>query len=160
MDDAQIKLLIRQRRMELGLTQGQLASALDIDERTYKRIETSKNGTRLIYSRLPAIARVLGISADELLGMKGPVADESYLRAMREEWTSTVLKDERAEYQDEIAGLNRQLDERDATVKTLQQDIARLNRCLDDKDQIIGWLRERLAGMEGAETTEDESSRK
>lgn len=58
---------IAQRRQELGLTQVQVAAALGIAQQRYASYEV---GTRRIQvSMLPALARVLAIETDVLLGV-------------------------------------------------------------------------------------------
>jgi len=57
---------ISQRRQELGLTQVQLAAALDIPQQTYASYEVGRHGFPI--ALLPTLARTLMIDMDTLLG--------------------------------------------------------------------------------------------
>src|SRR6266542_989262 len=58
--------VIRSRRAALGLTQAQLAEAAGVDKRQIRRYEANETHPTLPVAM--AIARVLGISLDELAG--------------------------------------------------------------------------------------------
>ena len=152
MDDAQIKSLIRKLRTDQGITQGMMAARLGIDERTYKRVE-AEDGTRLVYPRIAEIAGILGVSLEELLGVENEGAD-SYVSEMGREIAPSLLKDERDDYEEQIAQLNGKLEDSREAIRTLQLDLSRLGRCLDDKDQIIAWLREELEKCRGGSLPE------
>lgn len=142
MDDAQLKSLIRKFRTDQGITQGVMAARLGIDERTYKRVE-AEDGTHLVYPRIADIACILGVSLEVLLGVDKKGAG-GYEEDLRRESAASLLKDEREDYEEQIARLEGMLEECREVVRSLQQDVSRLGRCLDDKDQIIDWLREEL----------------
>jgi transcriptional regulator with XRE-family HTH domain len=57
---------VAQRRNELGLTQVQLAEALNVAQQTYAGYETGNR--RIPVSLLPALARALKVETDILLG--------------------------------------------------------------------------------------------
>ncbi|MBP5397049.1 MAG: helix-turn-helix domain-containing protein [Bacteroidales bacterium] len=158
MDDAQLKSLIRKLRTDQGITQGMMAARLGIDERTYKRVE-AEDGTHLVYPRIADIARILGVSLEELLGVDNEGTD-SYVEEIQREPVPSLLKDERDDYEEQIALLKGKLEESREAVKSLQQDVSRLGRCLDDKDQIIAWLREELEKCRGGNLPDGASTQK
>jgi len=67
MDVAEV---IRSRRAVIGLTQAQLAEAAGIDKRQIRRYEAGETHPTLPVAM--AIARVLGVSLDELAGGASP----------------------------------------------------------------------------------------
>jgi transcriptional regulator with XRE-family HTH domain len=64
--DARVRQRLRARRAERGLTLQQVAERANLDVSTLSRLETGKR--RLALDHIPALARALGVSADELLG--------------------------------------------------------------------------------------------
>jgi transcriptional regulator with XRE-family HTH domain len=58
--------VIRQRRSELGMSQGDLAAKVGVDRRQIRRYESGETQPTLSVAR--TIARALGISIDELAG--------------------------------------------------------------------------------------------
>ena len=133
MDDKSIKMAIRRRRKELGLTQNKMAEKLGIDERTYKLIE-SEQGTKMVYPRMEDIARALDLSLSELIGDK-------------DETGSALLKDERTQAENLVADLRMELAEKDGLIERLRIEIARLKGCIDDKDFVNRHLREEIARL-------------
>lgn len=63
---------IRKRRVEIGMPREQLAYLAGLSLATIIRIEMRGHIPRA--DRLAAIARVLGVSMDDLLGLNGEVA--------------------------------------------------------------------------------------
>ena len=57
---------IAQRRQELGMTQVQLAAALDIPQQTYAAYEVGRHGFPI--ALLPRLTQILMIDMDSLLG--------------------------------------------------------------------------------------------
>lgn len=74
-DIGAIGLRIRERRMTIGLTQEGLAKKLDVTAQAVSKWETGV-GCPDIYV-LPDIAHVLGVSVDELLGIRAVKLDET-----------------------------------------------------------------------------------
>ena len=64
--DVRVRRRLRELRSERGLTLQQVAERATIDISTLSRLESGKR--RLALDHLPALARALGVSADELLG--------------------------------------------------------------------------------------------
>jgi transcriptional regulator with XRE-family HTH domain len=64
--DARVRRRLRELRAERGLTLQQMAERASIDVSTLSRLEAGKR--RLALDHIPALARALGVSADELLG--------------------------------------------------------------------------------------------
>ena len=69
MSDNDIKMLIRNRRVELGLTMKDVAKAVGVSEGTVSRWE-SGNISNMRRDRLFALSRVLHLSVDDLMGWK------------------------------------------------------------------------------------------
>jgi transcriptional regulator with XRE-family HTH domain len=65
-----VRLRLRELRTERGLTLEAVASRAAIDVSTLSRLESGKR--RLALDHLPALARALGVSTDELLLASGP----------------------------------------------------------------------------------------
>lgn len=65
MNQEKIGAFLREVRKERGLTQGQLAEALGVSQKSISRWENGK--TMPDYSLLPSICEVLGINVAELL---------------------------------------------------------------------------------------------
>jgi len=61
---------VAERRKELGLTQVQLAEALDVPQQTYASYEVGRHGFPI--ALLPTLARVLSMETDALLGADKP----------------------------------------------------------------------------------------
>lgn len=59
---------VARRRAELGLTQAEVAAEVGIDRCQIANIEAGRSGVDL--ARLPALCRVLRVSADRLIGRK------------------------------------------------------------------------------------------
>lgn len=59
---------LKERRTQLGLTQQQVADALDVAQPVYQRFE--KGIFECSYSQLVEICKLFDISADYLLGLK------------------------------------------------------------------------------------------
>ena len=70
--------VIRQRRSELGMSQGDLAAKVGVDRRQIRRYESGETQPTLSVAR--TIARALGISIDELAG------DETHRVDLSGEW--------------------------------------------------------------------------
>jgi transcriptional regulator with XRE-family HTH domain len=68
--DARVRRRLRELRTERGLTLHQVAERASIDISTLSRLEAGKR--RLALDHIPALAAVLGVSADELLGAPPP----------------------------------------------------------------------------------------
>ncbi len=62
--------IIRNRRVQLGLTQGDVATSSAIPLRTYQGIETGKSEPG--FGSLRAIAKTLNLSTEDLWGEVGP----------------------------------------------------------------------------------------
>lgn len=58
---------IKATRIDLDMTQAQVAAALNIPQQQYSRYETGKNEIPARY--IEEISRVLGVSSDYLLGL-------------------------------------------------------------------------------------------
>src|SRR6187397_3405164 len=63
--DALVRRRLRELRTRRGLTLAQVAERAHIDVSTLSRLEAGKR--RLALDHIPALARALGVSADELL---------------------------------------------------------------------------------------------
>ena len=59
-------------RKDLGITQVQLADAMDVSQQTVASWEVGRRGVPV--SNLPALARTLGVSVETLIGEKMPPA--------------------------------------------------------------------------------------
>lgn len=70
--DARVRRRLRELRAERGLTLAQVADAAGIDMSTLSRLEAGKR--RLALDHVPALARALGVTTDDLLG-SAPIAD-------------------------------------------------------------------------------------
>lgn len=70
--EQQVRDRLRQLRAERGLTLAQVAGRASIDVSTLSRLESGKR--RLALDHVPALARALGVSTDELL-RAGPQPD-------------------------------------------------------------------------------------
>ena len=66
---------IRRKRMEIGLTQRELADRLNVSFQAVSKWERGLNLPDLLL--LPALCGVLGISADELLAMQAAPSTEA-----------------------------------------------------------------------------------
>jgi transcriptional regulator with XRE-family HTH domain len=64
--DARARRRLRELRAERGLTLAQVAQRASIDVSTLSRLESGKR--RMALDHIPALARALGVSADDLLG--------------------------------------------------------------------------------------------
>src|SRR3954462_14172946 len=63
--DSRVRRRLRELRTERGLTLAQVAERAHIDVSTLSRLEAGKR--RLALDHIPALARALGVRADELL---------------------------------------------------------------------------------------------
>ena len=68
--DIRVRRRLRELRIERGLTLSQVASQASLDVSTLSRLEAGKR--RLALDHIPALAAALGVSADELLGVRPP----------------------------------------------------------------------------------------
>jgi transcriptional regulator with XRE-family HTH domain len=68
--DARVRRRLRELRSAQGLTLRQVAERASIDYSTLSRLEAGKR--RLAIDHIPALARALGVSADDLLGSTPP----------------------------------------------------------------------------------------
>lgn len=68
--DVRVRRRLRELRTEQGLTLAQVAERANIDLSTLSRLESGKR--RLALDHLPALARALGVSADDLIGAAPP----------------------------------------------------------------------------------------
>jgi transcriptional regulator with XRE-family HTH domain len=78
MEDMEMHEIIRQRRADLGMSQGDLAAKVGVDRRQIRRYESGETQPTLSVAR--SIARALGISIDELAG------DETHRVNLTGEW--------------------------------------------------------------------------
>jgi len=65
---AQFGARVARRRAELGITQAKVAAELGVDRCQIANVEAGRTG--IVVSRLPALCRVLRVSADHLIGRK------------------------------------------------------------------------------------------
>jgi transcriptional regulator with XRE-family HTH domain len=81
-EDVRMELheIIRQRRTDLGMSQGDLAARVGVDQRQIRRYESGETQPTLSVAR--SIARALGISIDELAG------DETHRVNLTGDWWS------------------------------------------------------------------------
>ena len=70
--DARVRRRLRELRTEQGLTLAEVASRATIDVSTLSRLESGKR--RIALDHVPALASALGVTADDLLGVR-PAAD-------------------------------------------------------------------------------------
>ncbi len=70
--DARMRRRLRELRTEQGLTLADVASRASIDVSTLSRLESGKR--RIALDHVPALAAALGVTADDLLGVR-PAAD-------------------------------------------------------------------------------------
>ena len=68
--DVRVRRRLRELRTERGLTLQQVATQASLDVSTLSRLESGKR--RLALDHVPALAAALGVSADELLGVRPP----------------------------------------------------------------------------------------
>ncbi len=131
MDNARIKENIIRKRMEMGISQDEMARRLDISRNSYRSIE--RGDTNVISKRLGEIANLLGVSEEELvLGYK-PLNGTSEIEDIRTHYNSSFEK-LRNEYESRIAELERQ-------VEAQKETIANLNEIINSKNEIIALLK-------------------
>ena len=66
--DARVRRRLRELRTEQGLTLAEVAARAAIDVSTLSRLESGKR--RIALDHVPALAAALGVSADDLLGVR------------------------------------------------------------------------------------------
>lgn len=131
MDNARIKENIIRRRMELGISQDEMARRLDISRNSYRSIE--RGGTNVISKRLGDIANILGISEEELILGYRPLNGTGELEDIRMHY-STSYERMKNEYEARISELSRLVDAQKET-------IANLNEIINSKNEIIALLK-------------------
>lgn len=134
MDEKTIKNNISRRRRMLSISQTEMAELLDIDRNTYRNIESGK--TRILNCHLEAIAGILRISVEELLGFSPDAVREKAL-----------LQDAQAAYGSKVEALTKEYEDRiaesAATITALKKRISELEETVRDKCEIISFLREK-----------------
>lgn len=131
MDNARIKENIIRRRMELGISQDEMARRLDISRNSYRSIE--RGDTNVISKRLGDIARILGISEEELVLGYRPFNGTGELEDIRMNYSSSYER-MKNEYEVRIAELDR-------LVEAQKETIANLNEIINSKNEIIALLK-------------------
>ena len=135
MDEKTIKSNIYRRRRTLSISQTEMAERLGLDRNTYRNIESGS--TRIFNSHLEEIARLLGVSSEELvLGYRaGDPENDPRLQDAQAVYDSRVeaLKEE---YEHRLA-------EEHGRILALEKRIAELEESLHDKSEIIAFLREK-----------------
>jgi transcriptional regulator with XRE-family HTH domain len=71
--DAEIGARVRERRRVLGMTQSDLARALGVSYQQVHKFEAGKN--RLAATQIAAVARILAVTPNQLLGVDPPAPD-------------------------------------------------------------------------------------
>lgn len=90
MNDDSVGELLRERRLELGLTQGEVAAALGLTQGGYSNIE--RGNVRLGAKHHPAIERILGIKPDVLIAHLLDLANDTERELVRDR---LLTKDQR-----------------------------------------------------------------
>lgn len=131
MDNASIKENIFRRRTERGLSQDEMARQLGVVRNTYRKIE--KGDIRLISEHIPKIARIFGVSEEEIvLGYK-PVESSCELEDMRTDYNTRIAR-LTSTYENTISSLRNEIGKKDAEIRDLRSMI-------EDKNEIISLLK-------------------
>lgn len=139
MDDLTIRGNLKKRRQELGLTQTEMASRLDISLNAYRKLE--KGPTLLINQQMDKFAKATGISLAELVnGFEPSDPGENNLNDLRNTYEQRLgsLKNE---YSSEILRLQKENE-------TLAERISDKNNEITAKDKLIAFLEKRVEELE------------
>ena len=132
MDDATIKENLLRRRMELHLTQKEMAARLDISLNAYRKIETG--GTRIINEHVRQFAASTGVSLSYLVNGFEPMDPAATSLEEEREQVRKQFLDREGELRREIA--------------LLRERIVRLEEKLSDKDALIEANRKLISHYE------------
>ena len=113
---------LRAARERAGLSQGELGEKIGVARTTIGNLESGK--TNLFSKHIPAIARVLGLTEEELLC---GIPQEALLRGDEQVWKERELA-LKEEYERRISVLQDRLDGEKRLSKALQDNLDSLNR--------------------------------
>ena len=128
MDADSIRERIFNERRRLGMTQEEVAARLGISANSFREMENG--GTTLINKRLPDIAKIFGITLEELL-IGYPIPANDYKKQMEE--SEKLYKAKMREIESRYQMI---LIEKEGEIKVLRAT-------LENKNSIIGFLREK-----------------
>lgn len=145
MDDSTIKNNLRKKRNDLGLTQTEMASRLEISLNAYRKLESGS--TRIINEHVGKFAKEAGVSLSELVNGFDPVPQDSgYIDELKDSYDRQI-REMQAEYRQELARVVE--DNRNLRIRMADKEAN-----MDMKDKLIGYLEKRLAEYESAKTDE------
>lgn len=126
---------IRKARMKKGLSQQEVADALDITRVAYANLE--KGRVRIVNEHVSALASLLGISLEELLlGYRPDKEAAQRLQETESEYDARFRK-----LRDEYDG---RMDGKSAELAALRELAATQKKTIDTQESIIQMLRSRI----------------
>ena len=135
MDEQSMKDNIRKARMRKGLSQQEVADALEITRVAYANLE--KGRVRIVNEHISALASLLGISLEELLLGYYPEKDAAQKLLEAESEYDARFKKLRDEYDGRMDG-------KSAELAALRELAATQKKTIDTQESIIQMLRSRI----------------
>lgn len=131
MDNESIKNNIFRRRNEEGLSQHEMAQRIGVVRNTYRSIE--KGSMPLISAHVDEIAKVFGISNEELVLGYRPVNGSGQLKELRQDFEDKK-QELSARYEETISRMSEKIAAQEKEIKDLRE-------MLDSKNEIIALLK-------------------
>lgn len=129
LDENTIRENLRNKRIELGYTQADVADSLDISVTAYQKIESGR--TRILNRNYSKCAAALGVSLSELINGFEPVKDAVAAMQEARESYGLKMKVQESGYLSEIQSRDREIERLKEVIKDKEDTISTQKLLID-----------------------------